>query len=276
MSYHYSTLRFVPDPARAEQVNLGIVVGDDETGDWDLRIVSGLRRAKAIDFEGRIGTALAFIASLEERMTSAEALSTDALKGLSDEMNNLVQMSPPAPVSAESAADALDLLFEELIVDPSRPGGSDTKWKAVKSTLASYRAHDVPDDAIARKAPVRAGAYETSFDFTIHNGSAVQLVQCWSFQIRGQADLAEQIRSWAWGARAIHESGGEAAIENDGALLQVPSAVEIATVYVPPVNGSVAYDEAMAAFKDADVVAVPLEDAEAIGQSAADLLGATV
>lgn len=36
-----------------------------------------------------------------------------------------------------------------------------------------------------------SGAYDGMFDFAVFNGRAVQLVQCWSFQLPNQADLAE-------------------------------------------------------------------------------------
>jgi hypothetical protein len=267
MSYQYSTLRFVPDPARGEAVNLGVIVGDDDTGDWDLRVVSGYRRAKAIDQEARIGTALAFIATLEQCLEETP-LSHDTLSAMSSEMNNVVQLSAPAPVVAESAAAALELLFDELIVEPGARSTSQTKWRAVKSTLAAYREHDVPDDAIARRAPIRAGSYETVFDFAVHNGSAVQLVQCWSFQLAGQADLAEQVRSWAWGVRAIQTQGGEAITET--AQLRVPQEVEVGAVYVAPEPGadSTAFDEARAAFEDANVLALPADEASVLGEHA--------
>jgi hypothetical protein len=271
MSYLYSTVRFVPDAARGEAVNLGVIVGDDETGDWDLRLVSGYRRAKAIDTEGRIGSALAFITTLEQRLEET-TLSHDALVAMSGEMNNIVQLSAPAPVAADSAAAALELLFDELIVEPDARSVTQTKWRAVKSTLAAYREHEVPDSAITRRAPVRAGSYETVFDFAVHNGSAVQLVQCWSFQLAGQADLAEQVRSWAWGVRAIQEQGGETLTET--AQLAVPREVEVGAVYIAPEPGadSTAFEEARAAFDDAQVLALPADDAGVLGEHAVDRL----
>ena len=67
MTYHYSVLRFVPDSARDEGINLGIVAGDDEAGDWELRVLSNLRRAKAIDSTGRLPAAMGYLAELEDQ-----------------------------------------------------------------------------------------------------------------------------------------------------------------------------------------------------------------
>jgi len=278
MSYHYSTLRFVPDSARGELVNLGIVVGDEETGDWDLRLVSGLRRAKAIDNEGRLGTALAFIASLEETVAADEPpISAVDLKLLAEEMRNVVQLTPPAPIMADSAAAALDLLFDELIIDPASRARSEKKWRAIKATLAAYRGHEIPDSALSRRAPVSAGAYSTTFDFAVHNGNAVQLVQCWSFQLLGQEELADQVKSWAWVARALQD-GGTVLTGGDQGEIGLASDAEIAAVYVPPSAPaeSRAFDEAQAAFQEAGVRPVPADDVDVIGKSAADRLGVAV
>jgi len=153
MTYHYSMLRFVPDPARAEFVNLGAIVGDEESGDWDVR--------------------------------------------------------------------------------------------------------------------------RLPFDFAVHNGKALQLVQCWSFQVQGQDELAEQLRSWAWLVHALRDRGGSASVDGEPALTINPD-VEIASVFVPPVAGAPAhaYEEAAAIFDAEDVFALPEERADEVGQHAAHQLGA--
>lgn len=279
MSYWYSTLRFVPDPARAEAVNLGVVAGDDDSGDWDVRLVSGLRRAKAIDNEGRLSAAMAFIASLEEQVTGEECgLETEDLERLSQEMRNVVQLTRPAPIVAESASAALDVLFQELIVEPSGPAKAAKKWEAMRSTVDAYENHNVPRSAVARKAPVHSGPYTATFDFAVHNGSAVQLVQCWSFQLLGQYELADQVKSWAWVARALRADGGNVVTNGDLRGLSVDEDVEIAAVYLPPREGtqSQAFDEAQAAFSAAEVSLVSVDETDGLGQRAAERLGVSV
>src|SRR5664279_1280824 len=68
VAYFFSTVRFVPDPARGEFINLGAIAGDDESQDWALRQISNLKRANAIDSAGRLPAALDFIGRLEERL----------------------------------------------------------------------------------------------------------------------------------------------------------------------------------------------------------------
>ena len=44
--YIYSVLRFVPNPASGEFVNIGAIVGSDENGEWELRTVENAKRAR--------------------------------------------------------------------------------------------------------------------------------------------------------------------------------------------------------------------------------------
>ncbi len=74
---------------------------------------------------GRLSAAVAFatgpgrrIEAIEQLPTSGlELLSLESLDQLASEMQNLVQLTPPAPVVAVSAEAALDLVFDQLVVD---------------------------------------------------------------------------------------------------------------------------------------------------------------
>lgn len=285
MTYCYSLLRFVPDPARGEFINLGIFAGDDDAGDWELRLIQNLRRAKAIDDKGALGIALAFAAQLEEHIiavdqlpetTGVRPITMEFVTQLSEEMQNVVQVTAPAPVVADSADAALDMLFTELVVDPaSLRFRFQKKHRAVASMRRAYREHQVPDDAIIEPAPVSTGPYDGRFDFAVSNGQVVQLVQCWSFQLPNQAELAEQVKAWAWVVRELRQQGGHLRLgERD---VDVPqNEVEIATVFVPPAEGqeAPAFEEGRAAFEETGVRQFTPEEADQLGESAARRLTA--
>jgi hypothetical protein len=280
MGYHYSLLRFVPDPARGEFINLGILAGDDDAADWDLRLIQNLRRARAIDNEGALGVALSFLASLEDHvvaldpanadLTTAEPLSTEYVLRLSEEMQNVVQFTAPTPIAAASAEEALDVLFSELTVDPTsqRLRFSDKK-PAQASTRRAYRAHEIPAAAVTEHAPLVAGPYEGVFDFAVANGGAVQLVQCWSFQLPNQAELADQVKAWAWVVRELRAQGGQLVLGEREAEAQRD--VEIAAVFIPPAEGqdACAYDQGRAAFAEIGVRQLTPDQADELGASAA-------
>lgn len=126
MSFQFSLIRFVPDPARGEFVNIGAVPGSDEACEWELRLISNLSRAKALDERGVLSEAFEHAASLEDNIAAldrlpndegVEAISFELLRRRAADMQNFVQVSVPAPVASDSAEAALDLVFDQLILD---------------------------------------------------------------------------------------------------------------------------------------------------------------
>lgn len=281
VSYQFSLIRFVPDPARGEFVNIGAIAGSDDSGDWDVRLLSNYRRAKALDPAGVLPAALGFAAGLDRRVaaidqlpgTGSEPVSLASLRQLAADMQNIVQLSPPAPVVAETAEGALDLVFDQLIVDPSQHRFRfEKKHRAQGEARKAYRAHDVPKDAVQEGARVSSGAYGDTFDFAVHNGRALQLVQCWSFQLPDQEGLAEEVKSWSWVVHELRSQGGSLATA--GGELEIVDSTEVAAVCILPVEGSdaPAYAEAVAAFEELGVEALTPEQADRIGATAAALL----
>lgn len=284
MSFQFSLIRFVPDPARGEFVNIGAIAGSDEAREWELRLVSNLSRAKALDDRGVLSNAFGYAAALEDHIAALdflpetsgpEPISTEMLRRHAAEMQNVVQFSPPAPVAADSAGAALELVFDQLVLDAARKSFPfEKKHRAQGAARQAYKAHGVPAGAVRERAPVRSGVFDGTFDFAVHNGHTVQLVQCWSFQLPNQADLAEQIKAWSWLVHEVRREGGELSTGN-GAI-DVPNGLDIYAIAIPPVNGaeSPAYDEARAAFAENDVIELAPDEADRVGAEAAEALGA--
>jgi hypothetical protein len=188
-------------------------------------------------------------------------------------MQNVVQLTAPTPIVAESAEEALDVLFTEFVVDPTsqRLHFSDKK-PAQASTRRAYKAHEIPAESIREHTPIVAGPYEGVFDFAVANGEVVQLVQCWSFQLPNQVKLADQVKAWAWVVRELRDHGGRITFGDREA--DAEQEVEVATVVVPPADGqdSPAYDQARAAFEEIKVRQLTPETADELGVSAAERL----
>lgn len=282
MAFQFSLIRFVPDPARGEFVNIGAIAGDDESGDWELRSIQNHRRAKALDPRGTWPAALSFLGDLDERIAAIDELVPDVepltLGGLrlaAAEMRNIVQITAPAPVVADSAESALDLVFEHLVFDSTRSQFRFAKkHRALGAISAAFRQHDVPREAIEQRARVRSGDFAGGFDFAVRNGAVIELVQAWSFQLPNQHDLAEQVKAWSWVVHELRDSGGTlAAGESE---LTIERDVEIFAVAIPPLPevDAPAYAEARAAFAENGVTELVPDEADEVGRRAAELLGA--
>src|SRR4051812_42835167 len=116
MRYVYSTVRFVPDPGRGEFVNVGLIAGSDETGEWELRLVENPKRASRIDDHRVLGqvwthlTGLArtldeFSVAQEESRSAGVEISEGWLDRLTQQSQRIVQFSAPAPIVANSVAE---------------------------------------------------------------------------------------------------------------------------------------------------------------------------
>jgi hypothetical protein len=281
VAFFFSVLRFVPDPARGEFVNLGAIVGNADSQDWALRQISNLKRANAIDGAGTLPSALELIGRLEDQLPGEDegaisnALSLDRLRALSYEMNNIVQLSEPTPVLAETAEEALDMIFEEFLVDPAAIRFRfERKHRAVGAVRSAYRSRDIPAGAIKERVRVEAGSFHAAFDFAVHNGRAIQLVQCWSFQLPNQETLGEQVKAWAWVVGELREHGGS--IQADAQTIAAPDGLEVASVYIPPLAGrpTEAFEEARAVFDELQVEARTPDRAHVLADRAAAALSA--
>lgn len=293
MRHLYSVARFVPDPARDEAINIGLIAGADDSGEWALRTVGNYSRARRLD-DGEllpgVRAHLERIEALLERFSDLQAalLPGDTpetvgeawLARLASESANVLQFTRPLPVVAESAEEAIDLLWDELVVDPAaRRFRFTKKHRAVSAFSHALKAHHVPDKRVVRRTTVRSGSFQASMDFAIHNGRVAQLTNCWSFQLPDKESLLEEITSWAWTVRDLRRNGGSVA--NGDGVLEIADGNETAiyVIYVPPAPGEEAderaFESARAAFEDSDVRAhpVPAGEADTVARDAARRLG---
>lgn len=286
MKYIYSVIRYVPDPIRGEFINVGAIAGSDESSEWEVRQVDNPARARRHDERGSLPAVWSFIDNLGRQVDAHEAaierprLSEDSLLSetwLYDtcaKYRNIVQLSAPAPIVADTAAAALDDVFEQLIVDPERhAGGENTKHPALAAVRRAYR--DVgllKNRDIHERVVLHAGEHRERIDFAVANGRVVQLAQTWSFRVADQDALAESVRAWGWTVRAMRDSGG--AVDLADRSLEVPNDVDVAVVLIPPAHEQLAaVDDARAVLEKVDARTLDVEHVSEMASAARELLG---
>jgi len=275
--YVYSVVRFVPDPARGEFVNVGAVIGSDDTAEWDVRQVGSLKRAKAID-DGRC---LSAVASVIEDLTGTISDYTDALElaestahldepsedwltSLHDFYRHVVQVSLPASVICDSLEEAFALVFEEVVI-----GEAPSRKPYVPRTVASrelklaYRAQRiVRNSQLFERVHITSGKYEETLDFAVVGSSIRQLAQAWSFSLPDQNDISQRIRAWGWTLGHLLEYGGEVALRDQVIRVNRGDNPALEIVYVPPNSdyGNEAFDEAQSVFGEINATMSPMAD----------------
>jgi hypothetical protein len=286
MRFVYSLIRFVPDPARGEFVNVGAVVGSDESSEWEVRQVENPVRARALDDRNALDAVWAFIDRLGYQIDEFEEgsaslfgpsieLSEEWLERVYRDHQNVVQLSPPTPMVAESADEALERVFDLLILDPAQRKYQFRKKHAALAALRNaYSTRAIQKGRDLRERVVLETVHHRErFDFAVTNGRALQLTQAWSFQVPDQDGLSEQIKAWGWTVRDARASGGRIAAP-DGTTYDVATDIDVEVVFVPPAPGqnAPALADARNVFTALDVNAVPLDDAGAVAERAHRLL----
>lgn len=289
MRYIYALVRYVPDPFREEFVNVGAIVGSEQTGEWEIFQVSNLQRARALQERPKTILAVSdFIdhyASMLDPWTSGLVDESDDpepfiptenwVHELHQANNTVVQLSTPLPVGAESLDDAIHAVTSRFLVDPARqhiPYRKRTHARTVARELYVQRGIK-PGETLFEAVLVRTERASERLDFAVVNGKALQVTQAWSFQLPRQDELTERIKAWGWSLSRVRQHGGF--IDLDGRTVEVPERIDIAVVYVPPMEGtsSPALDAARGVFDDLEIRGAPIDDAEEVADRAAALLG---
>jgi hypothetical protein len=297
--YVYSAVRVVPNPATGEFANMAAIAGSDETGEWSIRSLQNERRIRgfcgadallaAHDFLTRLGMSV----DLDERLLDEEGLVSFEdfagrrdgplmrerwLQELADRNRHTVQLSNPAPVLASSAEDALDSIFEHLVVEPEPRRKSLTKHRLLSNLNFQYlKAGLEAEQQFSYGAQLSSSGpkdYRHTIDYIVGEESAVQIVQAWSFQVAGQAMLSRDVKAWGWTMRELLEHGGNAITKTR--RVPVPRDVEIEVVLAEPVADEPvdAYREALSVCADLSVPVHPHGDERSVAAEAVRLLNA--
>jgi len=276
--YQYSIIRFVPSPIRGEFVNLGLIVGNDQTGEWLIDVVGSLSRARKFDDKDVLPALASDLQRLEFAVESFSDpdllgpivdLSLSWLRRLSRDSQNLLQFSEPKSVLAASAQDAMEKLWGLLIFElPKKSRTSVTKRSVLSQYWAALKKNRLSVNNIKQKVLLETSKTHSPIDVVVHNGEAKDITQCWSFQIKDTGSLMNDIRSWGWTMRTLREKGGNILVNDD--RIPVPNDVRIGVVYAPSDDNKVA-DEAFEVFRNSDVDAkcVLMEDVDEYAEASA-------
>lgn len=274
MKYTYSKLRFVPDPASGEFVNVGVIVGSDSDGKCILHLSESRRRAFHLAPRKIVND---FWSYLQKFKTDVErsTFSTMMLDEMRDEARNLLQFSDPAPMVAEGIEAAQEIIAEQVLGGYTKPRArrGPTKTTLLADVRRIYMEHGLEKDRnYTERTVVRGSNHSEMFDFVVMNGEAVQLTQAWNFRQSDRESLLEGIKAWAYTVLDIREEGGTARARRT--TYKVPPDVAVEAVYVEPKTsgGRAALDEALHAFEDVDAQPVPRGSLEAVGDRAAQFL----
>ena len=162
--YLYALVRCVPNPRTGEFINIAAIAGRPETGDWSIRQVGNESRVRklagAVELEAVHGFLARVGLEIDKQQVlldeeAGEPLGEDWLRQLYHDHRNVVQLSTPAPIVADNAEHALDILFASQIVDPvSQQRGFITKHRVITAVREAYSLAGIRDALIRPRVEV--------------------------------------------------------------------------------------------------------------------------
>lgn len=288
MRYVFSVVRFVPDPATGEFVNIGAIAGSDETGDWSSRLAGNPRRARGFGPPETLNAVFAFMTEIGSKIDDHVLALAGDRGGATDEVSEewladlhrrhryTVQLTSPAPVVADSAEDALGYVFGRIVKDDvseSIPREYAGRSRLFSELRTSYLKAEISRGLIHEKSCVVANGHQTNMDFVIGNGVAVQLAHTWSFQIQTISEVGRDVKSWAYTLERLRQYGGHTDGDHPS---EIDANVPVEVVYAPPrtERQEIVFEEAKRVFDDLEVVAVPRERVTSVSDEARERLSA--
>jgi hypothetical protein len=213
MRYHYSVVRFVPYPVRGEFINVAVIAGSDESGEWGVRRVENPLHALRLGGDrDRLSAVWRYLDSVEGRITSASEAAAQAsgaagmsIAWLEEEYayhRNLVQLTSPVPVAAKTVQEALNGMFDLFVVDPEK-AARHTRKAAINALRGAFLGTDLPSSYLHERVTAAVGPQQIPIDFAVANGHLVQLAHAWSFGGRRPQTTVQQVKAWSWTVRDL-------------------------------------------------------------------------
>lgn len=216
-------LRFVPNSARGEFINAGVLVGRDD-GDWALRHVATLERAACLStFRPDASDLLSPVMGLTNTVNGlrptdeafselAERASVAGVRRIKSSLHNALQLSNEMPAIGDTADNVAQLLYQHLVLEgPARE-------RASARARMRARLQEAVQDAVGARGAVKTRqqvvvsdvALDQRFDMTLQrthgSHSPVMLAHCFSFQ-GPQSPLKTQAQSWSFFVTQLRTHG---------------------------------------------------------------------
>ena len=215
MTYHYWTVRWVPDVARGEFVNIGVLVGADD--DWAFRGVTNLQRATSLG--GDAGRATSILKALEGRVQRSmlpageawggEPLSHSEIERMRSHQSNAVQLAAPRLLHARTATEGLEIIYPLMVEEHPRRTRDTTRRKLIRDLQQDLDLHLGQRVTTMRGSRARADGQRGSFDLLIEHGEQMHLAHAWSFANNHIDQVATNHQSWAWFVRMFRKDGAQ-------------------------------------------------------------------
>ncbi|QOD92988.1 DUF3037 domain-containing protein [Chryseoglobus sp. 28M-23] len=232
----YWVIRYVPDVARGEFHNVGVVCGSSN-GDW----------AAAFDWQylhkKTPRDVLEWAEWFNDQVRQGEALMPDHeftrgwVEGIRQRQANSVQVGPPLPVVSDNARDAAATLYRQIVQHKFARRTHRTTRRQLRSEVRSLLSYTLMEGEHYFERPeVRLGQMHGDFDFVQVNEALPVIRNVWAFDVAGLDDLERGIQAWNYGITRLRDDG--AVLRTKDRALELPSNSVVTAIIDPPLHDS--------------------------------------
>ncbi|QIM19568.1 DUF3037 domain-containing protein [Leucobacter coleopterorum] len=247
LSYQYWIIRYVPDIARGEFTNIGLLCGRDG-GDWAVQFDT-----EAVRSRGELGPNLRELAPwmvwFERRITrqsqpqlqlelNEQTVSSGWISHLHTRQANSVQFSEARPVDVPSAAEGVKLLFPHLVA-------RETVTRSHTLTRASMRAkvrHALEltfnltlNRDLFIQPRVVIGKQRSTVDFLRRDNNEDTITNVWAFNSAKVELLEQQVQATNYSLTRLRDTGAEIRF-SDGKSVAIQADIPVSVIYDPPTS----------------------------------------
>ena len=242
MNYQYWIVRFVPNVARGEFTNIGIVSGRDG-GDWSVAF-----ERRAVRNTGDLTSDLRelsawmtwFSRTIARHATpsidGSQTVSAWWIEHLRGRQSNAIQFSEAAPIDAGSSQEAINLLFPHLVEREVSHRRRSMNRSVIRQSVRDIYLYE-DGYALNRDLFVQPratiGKQHGTFDILRDSTRSRKLTNVWAFNVQRLEGLERDIQSWNFLVGRLRSAGAELATSR-GRSLEIAHDAPIDVVFDPP------------------------------------------
>ncbi len=203
-AFQYAVLQYMPDPARQECLNVGIVVAIPGSAAAEVRILKkpDIARLKWLGAQDDIKFLDDLADDLSHPFVHPGGTAAEVLARAHAEWGGTVRVSELRAALHDDVQDLCDELYHRYVANPrTRRKASYRDRAAARRTVAAALREGLPREAVQTRVTV-PGRYEPhKFDLGLGNGTLLHAIATFSFEAPDDA-LQTEVDACAW---AIHD-----------------------------------------------------------------------
>lgn len=204
-AFQYAVLQFVPDPARLESINVGVIVADPASGTPAVRTLkkADAARLKWLGASDDIGF-LTDIADDLSQPRDGAAATIALLTAARQQWNSTLRVSELRAALHEDAEELCEELYNRYVANPRTKRHAAYRDRgAVRRRVTNAFRVLLPKEAVRPQVKVRGNLDTYKFDVGLGNGHLLHAVTTLSFEAPRE-NLQTDVDASAWAIQDVH------------------------------------------------------------------------